>query len=139
MPAAGSGPAGAGSVPPRFVEAILSYNRGRYMECEAALEEAYAQAHPDDRPFVRALLALACAMHMHFDHGGGRGTLNLLRQSLVGLEAFRPRHLGVEVDELSATVEAYLDELKGRRKPGANFFDRWLAPRVRYRPTASGH
>lgn len=127
----------AGSVPPGFFEALASYNRGRYVECGSGLEDACLRTHPEDQPFLRALVALACAMHLHFERGGGRGTTNLLRQSLVGLEGFRPRHFGVDVDELASSIEAYFQELQGRKKPGARFFDRWLAPRVRYRPPES--
>jgi predicted aminopeptidase len=50
----------------------------------------------------------------------------------VTLEDRREDRLGINVAELYDAVEAYLAELKDRRKPGASFFDRWLAPKIRY-------
>jgi predicted metal-dependent hydrolase len=121
-----------------FYRAIDCYNRADYLAAQELFEAAHAASEPADRPLVRALLMLACGMHLHFQRGGGRGTANLFRQTLVVLDDYRPRHLGVEVDELSEALQAYLDDLNDRRKPGAGFFDRWLAPRIRYRAEAWG-
>jgi hypothetical protein len=86
---------------------------------------------PDDQPLLRSLLMVACGMHLHFHRGGGRGALNLIRQSLMILADLRPEASGVATGELYDALEAYLQDLQDRKKPGANFFDRWLAPRIR--------
>jgi predicted metal-dependent hydrolase len=116
-----------------FYRGLALYNRGKYLECQDPLEEAYRNADEGERPLVRALIALACGMHLHFSRGGGRGVENLFQRSLMEMDDFRPHHLGVDVDDLVQALQAYLDELRDRRKPGAGFFDRWLAPRIRYR------
>ena len=123
-----------GATRDRFYQAIDDYNRGEYMSAQEALEALYAETPREEQPLVRALLAASCAMYLHFQRGGGRGVLNLLRQSLLLLDDLRPRRLGVEVDELFDALQAYLDDLKDRRKPGARFLDRWIAPRIRYHP-----
>jgi len=115
-----------------FYLALDLYNRGDYLGSQELLETVYAASEVQDQPLVRALLMLASGMHLHFHRGGGRGALNLFRNSLVALDDFRPRRLGVDVDELYQALEAYVDDLKDRRKPGAGFLDRWLAPRIRY-------
>ena len=115
-----------------FSDALSLYNRGEYLDCQETLEAVYAASDAKEQPLVRAILQLACGMHLHFNRGGGRGALNLFRQSLIALDDFRPRYLGVETDELYEALDAYLQELQERRKPGANFFDRWLAPRIRF-------
>lgn len=112
---------------------LILYNRGRYLECQEALEEAYHNAEESDRPLVRALIALACGMHIHFHRGGGKGVENLFLRSLIEMEEFRPHHLGIDVDDLSQSLQAYLEDLRSRQAPGARFLDRWLAPRIRYR------
>jgi hypothetical protein len=56
--------------------------------------------------------------------------INLLQQFLVTLDDRREDRLGIHVADLYDAVEAYLAELKERKKPGASFFDRWLAPRI---------
>ena len=38
-----------------------------------------------------------------------------------------------DADEVFRVVLPHLQDLQERRKPGATFFDRWLAPRIRYR------
>jgi hypothetical protein len=113
-----------------FHAALALYNRGDYLGCQQLVDEAYAQADPADQPLVRATAMLATAMHLHFKRGGGRGVINLLQQFLVTLDDRREDRLGINVAELYDAVEAYLAELKERKKPGASFFDRWLAPRI---------
>lgn len=117
----------------RLYEGVERCNQGDFEGAQESLEHCYAAAPAADQPFVRALLMMACGLHLHFRRGGGRGALNLFRQSLLALDDFRPRHLGVEVDELYEALDAYVADLQGRRKPGAGFFDRWLAPRIAYR------
>jgi hypothetical protein len=122
----------------QLYEALGLYNRGDYLRCQELLEQVFADCGAGEQPLVRALLALACGMHLHFHHGGGRGTLNLLRQSLVALEDFRPHHLGIDVAELCDALAAYVEDLQDRRKPGARLLDRWLAPRIHYRESVTG-
>jgi hypothetical protein len=115
-----------------FYSAIDLYNRGKYLQAQHELDELYPNAG-EMQPIVRAVAMLAAAMHLHFQRGGGRGVTNLLQQCLIVLEDSREPLLGIETGELYEAVEAYVLELRERRKPGASFFDRWLAPRVRYR------
>jgi hypothetical protein len=110
--------------------AIDLYNRGEYLECQQLVDEIYTQVGPEEQPLVRALAMLATAMHLHFQRGGGRGVINLLQQFLVTLDERREDRFGIRVAELYDAVEAYLAELKDRKKPGASFFDRWLRPRI---------
>ena len=117
----------------QFEEALDLYNRGDYLDAQERLEAVYNAAGADDQPLVRALMMLACGMHLHFHRGGGRGVLNLIRQSLMILDDLRPESQGIATGELYEALEAYLQDLQERRKPGAGFFDRWLAPRIRYR------
>jgi len=119
-----------GSTEEKFDAALDLYNRGDYLGCQQLVDEVYAFADPQDQPLVRATAMLATAMHLHFKRGGGRGVINLLQQFLVTLDDRREDRLGINVGELYDAVEAYLAEIKERKKPGASFFDRWLAPRI---------
>jgi hypothetical protein len=115
----------------RLEQAVQHYNRGEYLTAQEELEGVLNAVGPDDQPLVRSLLMVACGMHLHFHRGGGRGVLNLLRQGLMVLADLRPEASGVATGELYDALEAYLQDLQDRKKPGANFFDRWLAPRIR--------
>jgi hypothetical protein len=121
-----------GETAQRFYDALHEYNRGDYLSAQEGLERVHAECEAADQGLVKGLLMLACGLHLHFNRGGGRGTLNLLRQSLIAFDDYRPTHLGVEVGELYDALDAYLQELQERTKPGARFLDRWLAPRIRY-------
>ena len=114
-------------------EAIHDYNRGDYFAAQEGFERVFNTVGADEQPLVRALMMIAVGMHLHFHRGGGRGALNLFRQGLMLLDDLRPECLGVATGELYEALEAYLQDLQERRKPGAGFFDRWLAPRIRYR------
>ena len=117
----------------RLEEGIALFNRGDYLAAQEHLEAALNAVGSEEQSLPRALLMMACGMHLHFHRGGGRGALNLFRQSLIILDDLRPECDGVATAELYEALEAYLQELQERRKPGAGFFDRWLAPRIRYR------
>lgn len=116
----------------QLFDALDRYNRGDYFTAQETLEQLYNTAPSADQPLIRALMILATSMHLHFRRGGGRGVLNLLRQAMVLLDQIGPERDGVATGELFDAVEAYLQELESRKKPGAGFFDRWLAPKIRY-------
>jgi hypothetical protein len=116
----------------RLYTAVDQYNRGQYFDAQERLERLFNELEKEDRPLAGALMALATGMHLHFNRGGGRGVLNLMRQAMVSLDALGETHEGLATAELFAAVEAYLQELDSRKKPGAGFFDRWLAPKIRY-------
>lgn len=117
----------------RFEEAVRAYNRRDFLVSQELFERVYAESAEAERPFVRCLLMLASSMYIHFERGGGQGTLNLLRQVLVQMEDFRPACIGVDVDGLYEAVEAWYRDLESRRRPGARFVDRWLMPRITFR------
>jgi hypothetical protein len=54
-----------------------------------------------------------------------------MRQSLILLEDMRPACEGVATDALYDELRAYVDDLHERKRRGARFFDRWLAPKIR--------
>ncbi|MGD9763826.1 MAG: DUF309 domain-containing protein [Candidatus Binatia bacterium] len=116
----------------QLLDAVDLYNRGQYFAAQERLETLFNSATGEDQPLVRALMTLATAMHLHFNRGGGRGVLNLLRQAMVLLDDIGAEREGVATGELFEALDAYLQELQSRKKPGASFFDRWLAPKVRY-------
>lgn len=111
--------------------AVRLYNEGDYLACQELLEEIHRSCTEEEKALVRALAMLATAMHLHFHRGGGRGALNLIRQSLILLDDLRPAACGVATQDLYDSLAAYLEELQDRRKPGAIFFDRWLVPKIR--------
>jgi hypothetical protein len=115
-------------------EAIARYNRGDYFGAQEELQTVYNALADEERPIVRALMLVACGMHVHFHRGSGRGALNLFRQGLMILDDLRPTCQGIATAELYEALEAFLQDVQDRRKPGPRFIDRWLAPRIRLDP-----
>jgi hypothetical protein len=114
-----------------LVRAVALYNRGEFLQSQEVLEDLHHECDESDRVLVRTLAMVACGMHIHFYRGGGRGALNLMRQSLILLEDMRPACEGVATDALYDELRAYVDDLHERKRRGARFFDRWLAPKIR--------
>ncbi|HUI24893.1 MAG TPA: DUF309 domain-containing protein [Candidatus Kryptonia bacterium] len=110
---------------------IEQFNRGNYFESQVALEAVVNASKDDEQALAKGLLMLAGAMHLYFNRGGGRGVLNLMRQTLIALDDLRPERLGIRVEELFESVQAYLDDLEARKARGPRFVDRWLVPRIR--------
>jgi predicted metal-dependent hydrolase len=118
---------------PQLQAAIDLFNRGDYLESQASLEALLPTISGHDESLAKGLLMLASAMHLFFHRGGGRGALNLMRQTLLTLDDLRPEHGGVAIDELCDAVQAYLDDLESRKLQQPRFIDRWLVPRIRVR------
>ncbi|MBI1816829.1 MAG: hypothetical protein HYR72_17760 [Deltaproteobacteria bacterium] len=113
--------------------AIDLFNRGDYIESQAGFEAILPTISGHDELLAKGLLMLSGAMHLFFHRGGGRGALNLMRQTLLTLDGLRPEHDGVAIDELCDAVQAYLDDLESRTLQQPRFIDRWLVPRIRVR------
>ena len=114
-----------------FERGVASFNRRAYFEAHEVWEDLWQTAEPRDKDFLGALIRLAAALHLRLERGGGRGTRNLLVQSLAALETFRPTFLGVDVDRLYAELSTYAERVEDKKESAAGWLDRWLAPRIR--------
>lgn len=114
----------------RLQNGVAAYNRGRYFECQQIFEDLHRDCEGGEAALVQSLTMISCGMHIHFHRGGGRGALNLFRQALIILDDLRPACCGVATGDLYDQLFAYVEELQGRSKPGARFFDRFLAPKI---------
>lgn len=116
-----------------FRRGVLLFNRRSYFESHELWEEIWREAEDPDKRFLGALVQIAAALHLRFERGGGRGSRNLLVQSLMTLDEFRPSHRGVDVDRLHGEVQSYAERLEEQKGAEAGWLDRWLAPRIRER------
>jgi predicted metal-dependent hydrolase len=121
-----------------FEGAIEMFNRGDYFGAAEAFEHATADADPDLRELISALNRIAAALHLRFERGGQRGSLNLFAQALLALEDYRPARAGIDVERLCAEVSAFADELRtaprdettGLKYRARLFVERRRAPKV---------
>jgi uncharacterized protein len=115
----------------RLREGVILFNRRSYFESHEIWEELWREAEEPEKRFLGALVQIAAALHLRFERGGGRGTRNLLVQSLMILDDFRPRHRGLDLERLHGEVQSYAERLEETKGAEAGWIDRWLAPRIR--------
>jgi hypothetical protein len=119
-------------------EAITAFNRGLYFEAGERFEHALAEAAPELRDLVAALMRVAAALHLRFERGGRQASVNLISQALLMLEDLRPARAGIDVERLCAELAAMADEIRaspreeheGLRHRARLFIERRRAPRI---------
>jgi len=118
--------------------AIEVFNRGEYFDAAEAFEHALVVAEPDVKELIGALNRIAAALHLRFERGGYRGSLNLLSQALMTLEDFRPERAGIDIERLCLEVGAFAEELRsaprdeseGLRRRARIFVEKRRAPKI---------
>jgi predicted metal-dependent hydrolase len=118
--------------------AIEVFNRGEYFDAAEAFEHALARAEPEVKELIGALNRIAAALHLRFERGGFRGSLNLISQALMTLEDFRPERAGIDIERLCAEVGAFAEELRasprdeseGLRRRARIFVEKRRAPKI---------
>jgi predicted metal-dependent hydrolase len=118
--------------------AIEVFNRGDYFAAAEAFEYSAIHVDPQHKALVGALNRIAAALHLRFEREGHRGALNLLTQALVTLQDCEPHCAGIDVERLSAEVEAFAEELRAAPRdqaPGLKhrarmFIERRRAPKI---------
>lgn len=81
---------------PRYLRGIEYFNRCEFFEAHEAWEELWADYQGPDRTFYQGLIQAAVCLH-HFGNGNFRGARKLYHSSRKYLEAYLPRHAGLDV------------------------------------------
>jgi uncharacterized protein len=96
---------------------IELFNAGDFWAAHEAWEEAWTpDRHGPDRGFWKGLIQIA-AGSLHCTRRNRRGAVNKWRGGLAYLEAYRPRHHGVDLEPLVAAVSGCLAEVEAGRWP----------------------
>jgi predicted metal-dependent hydrolase len=116
----------------RLARGIDLFNRRDFFASHELFEALWREAAAAERPLYEALVQLATALHLRFNRGGQRGSVNLLTQALVHLEDLRPVAGGIDTAGLYEEVSGYVERL--RAEPGAStWLERLRAPKIRRR------
>jgi predicted metal-dependent hydrolase len=89
---------------------LRCYESGEYFEAHEHWEGVWLKCAEPDKTFLQALIQVSAAFH-HLDRGNRVGTASLLRASLRRLENFPVEYGGVAVEELRASMRAWLAAL----------------------------
>ena len=86
---------------PLYLKGIEYFNECEFFEAHEAWEELWTEYRGDSRKFYQGLIQAAVALH-HFGNGNIRGARKVYGSSSKYLETFRPRHIGLDLDDFLA-------------------------------------
>ena len=86
---------------------ILLFNSGLFFECHEYLEDVWRPTTGPERNFYHGIIQAAAAFY-HFEKNNLHGARTLMEKALQKLEAYRPEHLGVDVDFLIADLRSWV-------------------------------
>jgi uncharacterized protein len=98
------------SYDPRFLEGIRLFNDCDFFEAHDVWEELWADYQGPSRRFYQGLIQVAVCLH-HFGNGNTRGAKKLYYGCRGYLEDYRPRHQGVDLDQLLSQLETCCADL----------------------------
>lgn len=111
-------------------QGTTAFNRRRYLEAQETWEAGMMLADLGDRALLEGLVQLAGGLQLRTQHGGTRGAVHLLGQSMILLEDYRPRAHGLDVETLVNEFSAYIAWMKQVDRP-YRFADRFRVPVLR--------
>lgn len=95
---------------PRYLEGIEHFNACDFFEAHEVWEDVWKDYQGPSRKFYQGLIQVAVCLH-HYGNGNIRGAKKLYVSSRAYLEAYRPLHLGLDVDKLIADLERCCAEI----------------------------
>jgi len=92
------------SYDPRYLEGIELFNKCDFFEAHEVWEDLWKDIQGPDRRFYQGLIQVAVCLH-HFGNGNIRGAKKLYFSSRGYLEAYGPKHLGLDITKLLSQLE----------------------------------
>jgi hypothetical protein len=92
----------------RYLAGIDHFNRGDYFEAHEVWEDLWADCPGADRRFVQSLIQAAVALYHWVRNRNRAGARRLFASGRDKMAGYRPRHLGLDVDDFWRQVEAAL-------------------------------
>ncbi len=124
--------------PSGFAEAIQQFNSWRFYDCHETLEDIWRElgaksGEAELANFYQGIIKVAAGYH-HLLRNNYEGTLKVLGDTKRLLSPYRPKTMGVGVDEILSAVERTLDEVKRLGSEHIGDFDRVLIPLIEWEP-----
>jgi predicted metal-dependent hydrolase len=95
---------------PRYLQGIEHFNACDFFEAHEVWEDLWKDYQGPSRKFYQGLIQVAVCLH-HFGNGNIRGAKKLYNTSRAYLEAYAPRHEGIDLDKLLGEMEACCREI----------------------------
>ena len=90
---------------PRYLEGIEAFNRGDYYDAHEVWEGLWQDCHEFDRAFYQSLIQAAVAIY-HKNRNNLVGARRVFAKGQAKIIAYRPHHLGLDIDAFWRDVEA---------------------------------
>jgi uncharacterized protein len=103
---------------PRYLSGIECFNRRAYFRSHEVWEDLWNVEKGPSREFFQGLIQAAVALH-HLGNGNIHGANKLLAGCRKHLEAFRPRHLGLDLESFLEKLARCFDGLQPSERPRA--------------------
>lgn len=95
---------------PLYLQGIEHFNACDFFEAHEVWEEVWTEYQGPSRKFYQGLIQVAVALH-HFGNGNIRGARKLFISSQNYLDAYRPKHLGLDLDSFLAQFQQCFTEV----------------------------
>lgn len=121
-------------IDPRFNDGVQTFNQRSFFEAHQIWEKIWLDDDSPTRDFYKGLIQIALCLH-HFTRGNTRGARKLYNSCRRYLNGLRPRHRGVDLDQLMSDLQECCAELAASQEetPGAQL-DPELIPQVVWEP-----
>lgn len=106
-----------------FLEGIRLFNERKFWEAHEAWEEVWLPLGGGEERFYGGLIQLAAGLHHLTQTGRWHAAARMFDEAQKKLEAFRPRHAGIDVDDLIARVERLGHAAREERQDEGLFFE----------------
>ena len=93
-----------------LAEGLQCYKSGEFFLAHEHWEGVWLKCEEPEKTFLQALIQISAAFH-HLQRKNLRGVTSLLRAALRRLDAFPAAFGGIEVEDLRASVRAWLRAL----------------------------
>ena len=92
------------SYDPRYLEGIEHFNVCDFFEAHEVWEDLWKDYQGPSRKFYQGLIQVAVCLY-HFGNGNIRGAKKLYHSSRAYLEAYLPKHEGIDLEKLLAQLQ----------------------------------
>ena len=94
-----------------LAEGLRCYREQRFFDAHEHWEGVWLSAPQPEKLFLQALIQITVAFH-HRQRGNKIGAQRLLKAALKKLDQFPPEYGGLHVEEIRASVRAWLEALE---------------------------
>ena len=111
-----------------LLEGVEHFNAARFFEAHEVWEEVWRSQTPEPKQLLQGLIQIAVAMVHHRDRGRPAVARRVLAKGRRRVEPYRPSALGLDLEDLLASVETWNAWLE-RGTGAAPSLPRLLVPR----------